>query len=79
MEKCGPLSDLKDFHLRCMMLGGNDISIFELKHLHKMVVYRKVPLYIDSFERIEKNEDNCLFLSEVNIKTLNEDKLIGKL
>lgn len=79
MQKCGPMSDLNDFHLRCLLLGGNDISIFELKHLHKTVVDRKVPLFVDSFERISRNGDSCLFLSEINTKTLTEDKLIGKL
>ncbi len=33
-------------------------------------------LYVDSFERIKRNEDNSLFLSEVNVKTVSEDKII---
>jgi hypothetical protein len=58
---------------------GNDISLFEIKHLHKVISDRKVLLYVDSFEKLKRNEDGCLFLSEINAKTLNEDKVINKL
>lgn len=79
MQKCGPMADITQFKLKALLIAGNDISLFELKHLQKVIVDRKVPLYVDSFERIRRNQDNCLFLSEVNLKTMNEDKLIGKL
>ena len=53
--------------------------MFELKHIYKVVRDRKVNLFIDSFDKILHNEDNCLFLSQVNLKTVNEDKLISRL
>ena len=63
MGKCGPFSDISQFHLRALLIAGNVISLFELKHLYKIVLDRKVPLFVDGFERIKHNEDSCLFLS----------------
>lgn len=62
-----------------MFIAGNDISLFELKHLHKVVQEKGVFLYIDSFERIKRNEDNCLFLSGINAISVNEDKVLRTL
>lgn len=33
MQKFGPFSDLSQFHLRALLIAGNQISLFELKHL----------------------------------------------
>ena len=65
--------------MRCLLLAGNDLSLFELKHLQKAIKDRRVHFFLDSFERIYRNEDNVLFLSEVNIKTANAEKVINKL
>jgi hypothetical protein len=61
--KCGPFEDLSKLQLKCVFLAGNDISLFELKHLQRVLKDRKVEFYLDSFERIYRNEDNVLFLS----------------
>ena len=79
MIKCGPMSDLSQFNLKALFIAGNDVSLFELKHLQRALLDRKVPLFIDSFERIKRNEDNCLFLSQINTNTINEEKLIVRL
>ena len=79
MEKCGPLADKTQFYLRGLFLAGNDVSLFELKHLQKVVLDRRVDLFVDGFERIYRNQDEVLFLSEVNLKTVNEEKIIAKL
>ena len=75
LEICAPLSE-KVLHLRSLHISGNDVSLFELKHLQRIVENR---VFVDSFERIRRNEDNCLFLSEVNTKTLTEDKVLSRL
>lgn len=79
MMKCGPTADLSKFYLKSLFIAGNDITLFELKHLKRVLEDRKVQIFVDSFERIKRNEDNCLFLSEVNTRTINEEKLIVRL
>ena len=55
------------------------MSLFELKHVNKVIQDRQVDLFIDSFDKISHNDDSCLFLSQVNLKTINEDKLISRI
>ena len=40
---------------------------------------RRVDLYVDGIDRIKRNSDECLFISGVNMKTISEEKIIGKL
>jgi hypothetical protein len=79
LEKCGPLSDLTKLSLRGLFIAGNDTSLFELKRLQKVILDRRVELYVDGFDRIKRNQDECLFISDLNMKTINEDRIINKL
>ncbi|CDW80044.1 ubiquitin-conjugating enzyme family protein [Stylonychia lemnae] len=78
-ERCGPLANLASFQLKGLFLAGNDTSLFEIKRLQKNVLERRVDLFVDSFDRIKRNLDECLFISDVNITTISEDKILKKL
>jgi len=79
LNKCGPLANLANQHLRGLFIAGNDTSIFELKRLQKVILDRRVDLFVDGIERIKRNSDECLFISGVNMKTISEDKIVAKL
>mmetsp|Transcript_28884 Transcript_28884/g.27788 ORF Transcript_28884/g.27788 Transcript_28884/m.27788 type:complete len:134 (+) Transcript_28884:196-597(+) len=79
MEKCGPMADRSKFYLKALLLGGNEISLFELKQLQRATQEQKIPLLVDSFDRIKNNTDSCLFLSDVNPNTVQKEKVENKL
>lgn len=43
------MEDLSQFHLKALFLAGNDVSLFELKHLQKAIKDRRVQFYLDNF------------------------------
>jgi hypothetical protein len=79
LDKVGPLSHKGDLRLSALSIAGNQISLFEFQHLYKVLKQQNVPLFVDAFNRIKNNQDSCLFLSEVNRKTVNVDKVLNKI
>lgn len=75
LEKCGPQFDTNDIKLKVLLTAGNEISLFEFQHLYKVLNDKKIPLYLDGFDRLKHNTDSCLFLSGVNPKTITSDKV----
>lgn len=79
MSKCGPLGKKEEFYLQGLFIGGNQISLFELTHLQKVIKDQNIVCMIDGFDRIKNNTDSCLFLSDVNKKTTQPEKVLNKL
>ena len=66
-SKIGPMSD-KELSLKALLMAGNDISLYELRFLERVLKEMNWDLYVDSLERLKFNTDAALFFSGVNAR-----------
>jgi len=74
-EIVGPMSEIT-LHLKALLLGGNEISLYDYSFIEKVIKDRGVNLYIDGLDRVVFNNDSSLFLSGLKPR-MTKDSIVS--